>query len=60
MAVLLQREFERDGIHLEEEKRLQVQRLSDHVVQLESLFMENLTHRGTAAGNGTMKRTIRN
>jgi len=44
MAMLLQKEFERDGIHLEEEKRLEVQKLSGFVTQLETLFTENLIH----------------
>lgn len=42
MAVLLQKEFERDGIHLKEEDRKEVQQLSGFVVQLETLFSTNL------------------
>lgn len=43
MATLLQKEFERDSIHLPEDQRAQVQQLNAVVVQLETIFMENLT-----------------
>lgn len=42
MAMMLQKEFERDGIHLNDSDRLEVQKLSGFVVQLESLFSQNL------------------
>ena len=41
-ASLLKKEFERDGIHLPQEQRQQVQELHGHIVQLESLFTHNL------------------
>lgn len=43
-ATLLQAEFERDGIHLPDEERRQVQELQQHVTRLETLFTENITH----------------
>lgn len=43
-AILLQAEFERDGIHLPDEERHQVRELQNHVTRLESLFTENITH----------------
>lgn len=42
MAIMLQKEFERDGIHLGDADRLEVQKLSGFVVQLESIFSQNL------------------
>jgi intermediate peptidase len=42
MAILLQKEFERDGIHLPEVERMEIQKLSGFVTQLETLFTENL------------------
>lgn len=43
-AMLLKAEFERDGIHLPEAKRLEVRELRNHVTQLETLFTQNITH----------------
>lgn len=43
MATMLQKEFERDSIHLSDDERAQVQQLNAFVVQLETMFMENLT-----------------
>eukprot|EP00557_Chaetoceros_sp_GSL56_P010793 CAMPEP_0176480586 /NCGR_PEP_ID=MMETSP0200_2-20121128/2357_1 /TAXON_ID=947934 /ORGANISM="Chaetoceros sp., Strain GSL56" /LENGTH=643 /DNA_ID=CAMNT_0017876717 /DNA_START=52 /DNA_END=1983 /DNA_ORIENTATION=- len=43
MATLLQKEFERDSIHLPDDERAQVRQLNAFVVQLETMFMENLT-----------------
>jgi mitochondrial intermediate peptidase len=43
-ASLLKAEFERDGIHLSNEKRDEVRQLQSHVVQLESLFQHNITN----------------
>lgn len=41
---LLQREFELDGIHLPDDQRAHVQTLHEHVVNLETLWMNNITH----------------
>ena len=43
-ASLLKAEFERDGIHLSIEQRNDVQQLQSHMVQLESLFQQNITN----------------
>jgi intermediate peptidase len=43
MAIMLQKEFERDGIHLNDADRLEVQKLSGFVVQLESIFSQNVS-----------------
>ena len=43
-AVLLQAEFERDGIHLSDEKREQVRDLQNRITHLESSFSHNLVH----------------
>ena len=43
-ASLWKAEFERDGIHLSIEQRFDVQQLQSHVVQLESLFQQNITN----------------
>jgi len=43
-AILLQEEFERDGIHLPLEQRDLVRHYQNHVTQLETLFTENITH----------------
>jgi intermediate peptidase len=43
-ANLLKAEFERDGIHLPDSERDHVCQLQSHVVQLESLFQENITN----------------
>jgi intermediate peptidase len=43
-AVLLQAEFERDGIHLPDEPREQVRELRNHLTQIETLFTSNITH----------------
>ena len=40
---LLQAEFEREGIHLSHEERLQVRQLQNQIVHLESTFMQNIT-----------------
>ena len=42
MALMLQKEFERDGIHLSREDRDEVQKLSGFVTQLETMFGNNL------------------
>ena len=42
MALMLQKEFERDAIHLSEGDRAKVQQLNGFVVQLESMFTQNL------------------
>ena len=42
MAILLQKEFERDGIHLPDMERMEIQKLSGFVTQLETMFTENL------------------
>jgi len=42
MAILLQKEFERDAIHLADDQRHEVQKLQGFVTQLESMFTENL------------------
>ena len=39
---MLKKEFERDAIHLNDEERKEVQQLNGFVVQLESMFTENL------------------
>jgi intermediate peptidase len=44
MAFLLQKEFERDAIHLPDKERAEVQQLNGFVVQLETMFTENLVH----------------
>lgn len=44
MAILLQKEFERDAIHLSDQERERVQQLNSFVVQLETMFTENLVH----------------
>jgi intermediate peptidase len=41
---LLRREFELDGIHLPDAEREQVQQLHEHVVNLETLWMSNITN----------------
>lgn len=43
-AVLLEAEFERDGIHLSDEKRETVRVLQNHITSLESSFSYNLVH----------------
>jgi len=43
MALGLKREFERDGIHLSDEKRKDLQQRTGHIVQLETMFTENIT-----------------
>jgi intermediate peptidase len=43
MATMLQKEFERDSIHLPDDERAQVRQLNAFVVQLETMFTENLT-----------------
>lgn len=43
MALGLKREFERDGIHLSDEERRDLQQRTGHIVQLETLFTENIT-----------------
>jgi mitochondrial intermediate peptidase len=40
---LLQAEFEREGIHLSHDKRLEVRALQNQIVHLESTFMQNIT-----------------
>jgi len=40
-AMAMKREFERDGIHLRDDQRTEIQKLSGFVVQLESLFTQN-------------------
>jgi len=42
-ATLLKAEFERDGIHLADEERETLRQLQNHLVELESLFQENIT-----------------
>ena len=42
MAILLQKEYERDGIHLSKEKRGDVKDLHGFITQLETMFSENL------------------
>ena len=42
LAILLQQEFERDGIHLPEAQRAMVRTMVGHVTELESLFQRNL------------------
>jgi len=42
-ATLLKAEFERDGIHLSDEDCETLRRLQNHIVELESLFQENIT-----------------
>ena len=44
MAFMLQKEFESNAIHLSDEGRAEVQQLNGFVVQLESMFTENLVH----------------
>ena len=44
VAVLLQHEFERDGIHLPFEERERVREVIGHVTQLEGLFNQNITN----------------
>lgn len=39
---LLQAEFERDGIHLPDQEREELQRLQVHVTQLETMFSQNI------------------
>ena len=43
-AILLQREFELDGIHLPDEQRQHAQQLHSHVIQLETMFANNITN----------------
>jgi len=43
-AMLLQAEFERDGIHLTEEQREEVRELQNQITQLESSFHHNLLY----------------
>ena len=43
-AALLKTEFERDGIHLPTNSREEVRLLQSHVVQLETLFQQNITN----------------
>jgi mitochondrial intermediate peptidase len=43
-AQILKDEFERDGIHLPDDKRENVRRLQNHITQLETLFQENITN----------------
>ena len=43
-AMLLQAEFERDGIHLSDAQRDQVRDWQNQIVQLESTFLRNLVH----------------
>lgn len=43
-ATLLKAEFERDGIHLPDGERENVCQLQSHIVQLETLFQENITN----------------
>lgn len=59
MAILLQKEYERDGIHLPKGKREDVKELHGFITQLETLFSENLikneiydVHNTTADGHG--------
>ena len=47
MAFMLQKEFERDAIHLSDKDRQKVQQLNGFVVQLESMFTDNLLHEKT-------------
>lgn len=44
-CLLLQAEFERDGIHLPDEERQEVQHLQSHVTQLETMFSQNIVHK---------------
>ncbi len=44
MATMLQKEFERDAIHLPHDERIEVQKLQGFVTQLESMFSENLVN----------------
>jgi intermediate peptidase len=43
-CTLLKQEFEIDGIHLPESERQKVKELHNHVTNLESLFMSNITN----------------
>ncbi len=43
MAILLQKEFERDGIHLSKERREVVKELNGRITELEMMFGENIT-----------------
>ena len=43
-CMLLQAEFERDGIHLPDAERERVQQLQMHVTQLETMFSQNMIH----------------
>jgi len=58
MAVMLKKEFERDGIHLKDEERKQVQQLSGFVVQLETLFSENLLRHSVYEVEGDLSHKI--
>jgi len=60
MAVLLKKEFERDGIHLKEEERKEVQQLSGFVVQLETLFTENLLRHTAFEVGGELSQEVTN
>ena len=43
VAMLLQYEFERDGIHLPAEERAKVREVIGHITQLEGMFNQNIT-----------------
>lgn len=54
MAIMLQKEFERDAIHLSDKDRAKVQQLNGFVVQLESIFNENLVQNKTFDVKGSL------
>jgi len=58
MAVMLKKEFERDGIHLKDEERKEVQQLSGFVVQLETLFSENLQRHSVYEVEGDLSHEV--
>ncbi len=58
MALMLQKEFERDGIHLSKEDRDEVMKLSGFVTQLETLFSNNLLNNETFQLDGDLANDV--
>jgi intermediate peptidase len=58
MAIMLQKEFERDAIHLSDKDRAKVQQLNGFVVQLESMFTENLVENKTFDVKGSLAEDV--
>ncbi len=54
MAIMLQKEFERDGIHLSKVERDEVRKLSGFVTQLETMFSNNLLQSKTFTVEGDL------